>query len=441
MPKQNLSFSHHWLLNAVYALRKDAIKKPFQIPSRESETTTQDNQAAHCEYWLEHNTALQDIRNAQHQVEKFAKSIILVFAVLFFISGIALVNSVLSGSQDVLNVPALLVTTIGVNTILCVVWLVSYFMSASRGRGLGGWLMAKIPFLVSKFGKKSQLLAGVGSQYLSTLTELKLAKLTFAVITHTLWSAYLVGILLAIFFHMLFGEYWFVWETTLLNQQQLQTLQHIVGAGMFWFQHTDLTALEVGGNRMEHQFAAVWLLSAIMFYGLLPRVIALSLVFVVRKMKLSAKFLWSSDKPSYVLFNQYHLQNSRVTDLDTELATQHKVSQFSKVGEGSVCFALEDKVSSLAPDDMQDLGVISSRSQLQQVADEHNAPWADVLVFIPSQLSPDRGNLAILEEVCGHAKSVEFQLVPQQEHYAEVWRSCIENRESLAGLKEQTHGI
>lgn len=436
MKNKTLSFLQHWQLNAVYRIDRGAVQEPVHYPEELSSQSVE-----RCQYWLSQNKTSRLVLEAQHSLQTRLRVGLGMFLALMFLAGITMVNATLGESRQVIQLPYLLLITIGINLLALAIWAALFFSGRTKQNSRSTVKIRFASWFATAFSMGDKVYAPVADAYFQTLIEHRMAKLLISLVTHTAWLAYLAGVFLAVTLNMSVKAYWFVWETTILSTDTLVGLYHAINAGISWTGLSfELQNLIVGENKIDHLYAGRWLLAAIFIYALLPRVAVGVGTYIVHRQKKVRGLVWPTKSATYAWFCDHQMSQSSVVDRDTEIVENKKQTRQPIRGHGQVCFALEDKVSELAPQGMKNLGVVSSRKVLEALGKENDAPWATSLVQISTALSPDRGNLAVLEALTSMSQKVQYELIPQDGFYATVWRQCLSEQIRFASLEEVNHG-
>jgi hypothetical protein len=185
---------------------------------------------------------------------------------------------------------AALVTLLGWNTVMLVLWLIALPLKqrSSEGTPLGRVALemaARIPF---ERGPHAILLVRACT---AVLQQARLWPWLTGLLSHTIWTLHFVLMIVLLIFGFAFHAYQLTWESTILSPQSFERLIHFTGAlpALLGFPVPDATAvLQAGHNavaltdsdtRTYSSQWAWWLISCVVTYGLLPRALLVALSF------------------------------------------------------------------------------------------------------------------------------------------------------------------
>src|SRR5690606_3614895 len=159
--------------------------------------------------WARSLAAHTSLPHAQQSWTQRGRLILLLLVVLAFVGGLSAALGVMGSGRTPVNVLWALGTLLGINLVMLLFWLFSLSMTPgtlSAGR-LWFWLNARF------YGRESVVLA----QAFNSLNQRAgLTRWWLASITHSIWSAALLGSLTGLMLVLSLRSYAFVWETTIL---------------------------------------------------------------------------------------------------------------------------------------------------------------------------------------------------------------------------------
>lgn len=208
-----------------------------------------------------------------------ASRISLVVAVIF--GGVAAGNAV--SESDTLNIYWLLAVLLGFNLVALILWVIGISL---RLQSLSSGVAAQLVSWAS-FRKKDteETIGSLASRawWDSCLTG-TVGKWRVSVLTHKFWLAYLTAGLLLLILLMMAKQYNFIWGTTLLSESSLPRLTEFLSSplqviGLETPDSHQISASRMGEGIQNSETRTAWarfLIGALLIYGLLPRLIALT---------------------------------------------------------------------------------------------------------------------------------------------------------------------
>lgn len=249
--------------------------------------------------------------------------------------------------------------------------------------------------------------------------------------SHQLWLATLTGMLLAIIFLLIVRQYSFSWESTLLSDQALITLTHMLGwlPSMVGFDVPDNSAIvqsRLVTEALPLPIARQWaglLIGSLLMYGIVPRALAWSfcaLMFRRKKMRLDIKL------PYYQkIINFWQRQ---VVDADNFIEVAAPVAPKATVSAGKKLVVLLEYPTNIDKwwqvafnenshddDKVENFGIVDDRDDMTRLTVYLEQHPVQVLIGIHSKALPDRGTLRKLDHIASHAKDgLIVQLLSQE---------------------------
>lgn len=349
------------------------------------------------------------------KIDARIKGIMVVMSVVWCVSGFLGLFTLLQA--NVVNFFYVLVCLLGFHTLMLAGWLV--FTIMNQGKPSTNWFASIV--------SPSHLIRGKDdiTQAAVRLYEQQLEhsgmRWYLGKFSHQLWLATLTGMLLAIIFLLIVRQYSFSWESTLLSNQALITLTHLLGwlPSMMGFDVPDNAAIvqsRLVTDALPLSVARQWaslLIGSLLMYGIVPRALAwafCALMFRRKKMRVDIK------RPYYQkILNFWQRQ---VVDADDFTETQAPVAPTATLSTGKKLVALleypADKKkwwqAGLAVDNnnnidaVEDFGIVDDRDDMARLMAYLDRHPVQVLLGIHSQALPDRGTLRKLDQIAAHAK-------------------------------------
>ena len=341
----------------------------------------------------------------------------LALAVVLLANGV--VFAMLTDGRTI-NAGSALVAALGMHLVTLVLWLLGTLLpftgAGPLGRlSLGPLLLQGLARLPLGQRAHSSALARAAS---SLLQRTRLAPWAFGLVSHLVWSAAFVLVLVGLLLAFAFKEYRLTWETTILSAQTFAGFVRATGwlPGLLGFPVPELT---VGASTqaplaLPASAAAWWLVGCVAVYGLLPRLLLAALCAVVWQRRKNRLQLDTSDPYFAQLLARFAaLQASRVVDV--ERPSPSGPAQLATLAPGAsgsalavVGFELPQAqdwppaaLAQAAQYTKQISGTLDERrSVLDALAQLH--PRA-LLLVCNAAATPDRGTERFVREACSHA--------------------------------------
>lgn len=341
----------------------------------------------------------------------------LALAVVLLANGV--VFAMLTDGRTI-NAGSALVAALGMHLVTLVLWLLGTLLpftgAGPLGRlSLGPLLLqglARLP--LGQRAHSSALARAAGS----LLQRTRLAPWAFGLVSHLVWSAAFVLVLVGLLLAFAFKEYRLTWETTILSAQTFADFVRATGwlPGLLGFPVPELTvgASPQGPLALPASAAAWWLVGCVAVYGLLPRLLLAALCAVVWQRRKNRLQLDTSDPYFAQLLARFAaLQASRVVDV--ERPSPSGPAQLATLAPGASGSALavvgfelpqaQDWPPAALAQAAQYTKQISGslderRSVLDALAQLH--PRA-LLLVCNAAATPDRGTERFVREACSHA--------------------------------------
>lgn len=370
-----------------------------------------------------------------------------VLLALALLTGSAAALGALGDGTRPVNIILALTALLGLHSLTFLFWCASSALPYGGSHtGLGDvWL-----WLTRKMARGPDA-ALVPRALLGLLSQHHALRSLLGAISHALWSAALVAMLLTLVGVLSARRYVFSWETTLLSPDTFVGLTR----GLGWLPSKlgfDLPSeaiirasdgLQTLPDYAQTQWSG-WLIGCLVCYGLLPRVLALLVTTITSVARLKNLSL-DTRRPGYIELRDRLDPPSQPGGIDAPAPPQrhHKLSRDASVDISGLraIVGLE-----LAPDEVwppaplagsiSDLGIIDDRLQRQQLLDSlHTHPPARLLIVCDGRQTPDRGVITLITEVASMVKQTRVLVVsaapPDAEHgqreRRSVWTRQLQN--------------
>lgn len=401
--------------------------------------------------WLAERDGL---RSALQHWRQGARLALLVLLLLALLTGVGLAYAALGDGQRPVNIFQALGSLLGLNLLMLLVWLSGFLLSGDSASALGRlwlWLSEKL----ARDARAAQLAPAL----LLLLQRRRLGRWGLGLLAHGLWLLILLSAMAVLIGLLSTRRYGFVWETTLLNSDAFVAFTQGVGAlpAMFGFALPDIDVIRAsGGSAVDAEAArqawSIWLLGALLVYGIVPRLLLASLC-LWRWWKGQARLVLDPDQASYLpLWERLQPSSERLGVVDAASAGEslpsggEAAADFPGSGAVLVAIELDDTQpwppASLAPS-VRDAGILDSREQRQLLLDRLSMyPPERLLIVCDPRRSPDRGTLVLIAELARTAGAVRVWLLspPPGEAVDEdrlaAWRSALRERQLSYGGAE-----
>ncbi|MGF1606384.1 MAG: DUF2868 domain-containing protein [Rhodothalassiaceae bacterium] len=234
-------------------------------------------------HYFSHHAKASAMRAALARVRRHVKLIGLATGVLAFCAGALTARTALAaGPNGVVNIFYVLLAILGLQILAFAVWLAVMTRGPQvvRANSLGGALITAAGWLTARWDKDSP--AAV-TAVLTRLSGGPAARWSASVMSHYLWTAFLIGALAAVLLLLSIQQYYFVWETTILSAERYRQISLALSAPLqaLGFAVPDaatLAASQYRGQGIPKADPGHWsgfLIGSVLVYGLLPRAVAL----------------------------------------------------------------------------------------------------------------------------------------------------------------------
>jgi len=263
---------------------------------------------------------LEDIIIKPKNQFKHASWVCLIVAVV--LGGLAAGNAV--SESHTLNIYWLLAVLLGFNLLSLLLWLTGItFNLQGLSSGVAAQLASWLPFR-NKENDTTESLAR--RAWWESCLAGNVGKWRISILTHQFWLVYLTAGLILLILLMLAKQYNFIWGTTLLPESSLPKLTESLGKPLVYIGMEIPDSRQIAASRMDagRQDAATrgawarFLIGILLVYGLLPRILLLTLSALMLK--------WSEYRFKLDLYLPYYIDlrqrlmarkvNSKIIDAD-----------------------------------------------------------------------------------------------------------------------------
>lgn len=375
----------------------------------------------------------------QHWVNMCIKATIAILTTLAVLSGITLATQLSPQIPGTISLIEALLLLVVVNLVFILFWLLTLLPSRHAG-GIAQWLFK---FAQQHIQHPQRLLAL--QSYGSTLARHHLIKPSFAMLSHWLWTVLLLTALVTLLLRFIAFDYQFVWQTTLLSEQQIQTTLAAFHTIPEWLGLAPPVVIPPSSQLIESDLlqrnTALWLLSCVILYALLPRLLLLLGCMLYRHREASSLAVnWSL--PGFTELQQEWQRGdllevdaapSHITvpgspslntpQLETPCPTQPALSQIIVTldwPESAHQKLLEQDINiPVYPANHQ-----QQRATILTALGRTNKPLP-ALLLINSALSPDRGALRFIQTLTPHSKLTVGLALASTQSRLELWQEYL----------------
>ena len=348
------------------------------------------------------------------------KGIMVVMSVVWCLSGFLGLFTLLQ--TNVVNFFYVLVCLLGFHSLMLLGWLVMTLIN--QGKQSSNWFASFVSPSYLIRGKDDVTKAAV-NLYERQLQHSGM-RWYLGRFSHQLWLATLTGMLLAIIFLLIVRQYSFSWESTLLSDQALITLTHVLGwlPSMVGFDVPNDAAIiqsRLVTDAMPLSVARQWaglLIGSLLMYGIVPRAFAwafCALMFRRKKMRLDIKL------PYYQkILNLWQRHVVDADDFKSAKAAPTPIAPKAQVSAGKKLVALleypaqqerwwQSGLTELSKNitevtNIENFGIVDDRDDMARLSTYLDAHPVQVLLGIHFKALPDRGTLRKLDQIASHAK-------------------------------------
>lgn len=369
--------------------------------------------------WLLGQRLGLDVQMARWRDGAWLLGAALALAVVLIANGI--VFAMLTDGRTI-NAGSAFVAALGVHALTLVLWL-GALLVAQRGMpgawsrlSLGKLLLQLLARLPLGRGQYSLSLAGAASQMLQ---QSRLAPWAFGLVSHLVWVASFVLVLLGLLLAFAFREYRLTWETTILSPGFFDAFVRATGwlPGVLGLPVPDGTSHPTtpGTLAVSARSAALWLLGCVAVYGLLPRLLCAAVCAAVWRRRKGRIQLDTSDPYFRQLLARFDaMEPPRITDSEQPWPGLQSAALPLPAGSYRPALALIGfelaEAQEWPPHPLAGAAALVKRIDgsvpaRQAVLDDLTQLRPQALVLVCNAAStPDRGTERFLREACSHAQ-------------------------------------
>jgi hypothetical protein len=355
------------------------------------------------------------------------------------LGGVSAAISALGSGQNPVNLLVALLALLGLHIVTLALWFISIQVETAGPPGLGKmWLT--ITRKLSNQADYQLLLQGL----INTLNRTGALKPVLGAISHIVWSAILVAVILTLLVLLSARQYQFQWETTLLGAGVFVELTQLLGwlPSLLGFTTpaNDIITSSIGTPSSLPGAGVLWsswLIGCVLVYGVIPRIVLLLVCVQWAKRKIQHTPI-DTTLPGYIGLRTTLMPQSNVAGIDRPAHPAASESQptdttpFRKDAPYAILgLELSDEMHwppTLAGNLGKDLGRVDSREQRQQVLRTLNAcALQQIVVICDASQTPDRGTLHFLNQLA--LQDARLYIVaqpsqPENNRYA-IWQEQI----------------
>lgn len=317
---------------------------------------------------------------------------------MLLVSGFTAAVGVLAGTQ--LNFFYVLVSVLGMNSLMILVWAATLFFKGGTWRSFLPWRAVR---------GRSPVALGIAQLYAES-AEKPEARWYFGAFAHAGWLAALAGILLGLVLMLSVRQYAFNWESTLFSDTFFIRLVGFLS----WlpektgWQMPAAADVAAARNTADSAAAGAWarlLIASVAVYGILPRLI---LYFFCRLMQWCSASAFPLELPYYQNLMQKWQQKIVDADCQTEpaapLAPPFVLDDAPKWAVLLDTSAARDGwFAHVLGQDWLDKGTADGRAEVDAFARQLEKQPAQLLIGIRAAAVPDRGILRQIDTLARSA--------------------------------------
>lgn len=360
-------------------------------------------------------------------IQKWTAGAKLVFAgmmIAAILAGAGTALAALGDGSRTVNLPLALVAMLGLHSITFLLWLLSFALKGDNGVTWFGqcWL-----WITQKMARGPDA-ALVPQALLTVLARNNALRWVLGGVSHSLWTGALLSLLLTLLAMLSTRRYEFNWETTLLSADTFVYLTALTG----WLpSHAGFAipsdAMARASNGLQklpesvHALWSSWLIGCVVIYGLIPRVLALIFSLTMAIRNIDALRL-DENLPAYVNLRERLQPGSEKMGIVPAPRPEHSPQQCTaRTWESGYDLTFLTGIE-LPPDmpwppepmdeGVHNLGIIDTRSQRNALLERlQREPPGKLLIVCDSRQTPDRGTLALINDLASLARCTHIALI------------------------------
>ena len=347
------------------------------------------------------------------RIHTVIKLIMLFWLVSGFMTALALMRA------DAVNFFYVLVSVLGINWLMLLLWVVWLFMSKGKSARKHGAWFNPLSFIRSK-DTLTQSAVDVYEQYLHEPDM----RWYWGKLSHQFWLSTLTGLLAGITLMLTIRQYTFNWESTLLVSKMLTKLVEWLSWLPNKLGFSAIDAQTVAHNQSVGQIAdarqwAILLMLSLVLYGIIPRIIA----WLICRVRLSTKSpVLPLELPYYQRLKRLWTP-AQVIDADTvreRIGSQTRPTlvdnafAIAAVLESPQWAAEQNWTQNALGRDWYYWGNIDGRADVDRLNQEMQQHPVALLIGVRAHAVPERGTLRLLEQLAQSAQGgIWVKLLPE----------------------------
>ena len=328
-PLAKTAFTQTWMALAVRAIERsgplddaDALAEAMRLHPQAQQRQERLRERA----WLLGQRLGLDTHLAHWRDAAWLLSAVLTLAVLLLANGI--VFAMLSDGRSI-NAGSAFVAALGIHALTLLLWLAGLLLAGHLpGAGASVSLGRLLLQLLARWPWGTRLQKPHALALVSAAKELlrasRLAPWAFGLVSHVVWTAAFVLVLLGLLLAFALRQYQLTWESTILSPAFFDAFVQITGwlPGLLGFAVPEgVASLQIdavtGQLAIPARTGALWLLGCVLVYGLLPRLLCAALCWGVWQRRKNRVALDTAEPYFRQLLARFAvLQPSRITDVE-----------------------------------------------------------------------------------------------------------------------------
>lgn len=460
-PLAKTAFTQTWIALAVRAIERsgpledaDALAEAMRLHPQAQQRQERLRERA----WLLGQRLGLDTHLAHWRDAAWLLSAVLTLAVLLLANGI--VFAMLSDGRSI-NAGSAFVAALGIHALTLLLWLAGLLLAGHLpGAGASVSLGRLLLQLLARWPWGTRLQKPHALALVSAAKELlrvsRLAPWAFGLVSHVVWTASFVLVLLGLLLAFALRQYQLTWESTILSPAFFDAFVQITGwlPGLLGFAVPEgVASLQIdavtGQLAIPARTGALWLLGCVLVYGLLPRLLCAALCWGVWQRRKNRVALDTAEPYFRQLLARFAaLQPSRITDVEHAAPSAAPTAPLPGGAYqpvlALVAFELTAPLEWPQPLAQQAAlvesiaGSIEERSRVLAALAQLR-PQALVLVCDASA-TPDRGTERFLRDAARHAQHSALWPYGQNDTPPQRWHDWLDrlNWPALARLHQST---
>ncbi|AZY50654.1 DUF2868 domain-containing protein [Bordetella avium] len=326
---------------------------------------------------------------------------------------------------------------LGLHGLMFLLWMASFFLSGGTSLGRA-WL-----WITGKFARGPDT-ALIPQALLNLLSRTGALRWMLGAVSHLLWLVALCAALATLLIVLSTASYRFVWATTLLSPEAFVRLTTWAGwlPAQFGFKLPDAAVVRASDGLQALPAAAqvqwsVWLLGMLVCWGIVPRLLA-AMLCLGMSLRALRRLHIDPALPGYATLRDRLTPAAQATGVDrpADPLRTPRILSSGAIGGRPVYASLELPADQTRPAPASatlfDAGNLDSREERNALLDALAAsPASRLLLACDARQTPDRGSLALIAALAGHAAQTRVWLTGRGDRLAQ-WRE----RLRAAGLAD-----